>query len=45
MKPARRNSPAVEKPWLTMYSVDPDWPCVVRAKMPSVMNPKWDTEV
>ena len=39
------NSPAVEKPWLTMYSVEPDWPCDVIAKMPRVMKPKCDSEV
>jgi len=25
-KPAIRNSAAVDKPWFTMYSVEPDWP-------------------
>ena len=40
-----RNSAPVEKPWLTMYSVAPDWPWVVIAKMPSAMKPKCDTEV
>jgi hypothetical protein len=43
--PAMRNSAAVEKPWLTMYSVEPDCPWVVIAKMPRTMNPKWLIEV
>ena len=43
--PAIRNSAAVEKPWLTMYSVDPDWPVEVNAKTPSTMKPKCETEV
>ena len=35
----------MENPWLTMYSVEPDWPAEVIAKMPSTMKPKWLTEV
>ena len=35
----------MEKPWLTMYRVEPLWPWDVSAKMPSTMNPKWLTEV
>ena len=42
---ATRNSAAVAKPWLTMYSAEPDWPVDVIAKMPSTMNPKCETDV
>ena len=32
-------------PWLTMYSVEPDWPWVVITKMPRMMKPKCEIEV
>lgn len=37
-------SAAVEIPWLTMYSVAPDWPWEVIAKMPMMMKPKCEME-
>ena len=40
-----RNSAAVEKPWLTMYSDAPAWLCAVIAKMPSAMKPKCEIDV
>lgn len=40
-----RKSPAVENPWLTMYSVEPAPPTLVIAKMPRTMKPKWLIEV
>ena len=43
--PAIRNSAAVDSPWLTMYSVDPDWPWLVITKMPRMMKPKWEIDV
>ena len=43
--PAIRNSAAVEMPWLTMYSVEPDWPWLVITKMPRMMKPKCEIEV
>ena len=43
--PAIRNSAAVEMPWLTMYSVDPDWPWLVITKMPRMMKPKCEIDV
>ena len=42
--PTTRNSAPVEKPWLTMYSVAPEPPCVVKAKTPSAMKPKCETD-
>ena len=45
MNPAIRNSAPVAKPWLTMYSVAPDWPWLVSTKMPSTMKPKCETDV
>ena len=43
--PAMRNSAAVEKPWLSMYRIEPDIDTWVIAKMPSTMKPKWLTDV
>ena len=45
MNPAIRNRAPVAKPWLTMYSVAPDWPWLVSTKMPSAMRPKWEMDV
>lgn len=42
--PAIRNSAAVDMPWLTMYSVAPDWPWLVITKMPRMMKPKCEME-
>ena len=44
-KPAIRNSAAVDSPWFTMYSVEPDWPWLVITKMPRMMKPKWLIDV
>ncbi len=44
MNPTRMNSAPVTNAWLTMYSVAPDTPWLVIAKMPSVMSPKWEME-
>ena len=35
----------MDRPWLTMYRVDPATPWLVRAKMPSTMKPKWEIDV
>ncbi|CFR85775.1 Uncharacterised protein [Mycobacterium tuberculosis] len=35
----------MDRPWLSMYSVDPLWPWVVMTKMPAMMNPKCEIEV
>lgn len=43
--PAIRNSAAVDRPWLTMYSVEPAWPWLVITKIPRMMKPKWEMEV
>ena len=43
--PAIRNNAAVEMPWLTMYSVEPDWPWLVITKMPRMMKPKCEIDV
>ena len=43
-KPATSISAAVEMPWLTMYSVAPDWPWLVIAKMPMMMKPKCEID-
>ena len=45
MNPTRRNRAPVRNAWLTMYSVAPDRPWLVNAKMPSVMSPKWEMEM
>lgn len=42
--PAISISTAVEMPWLTMYSVAPDWPWLVIAKMPMMMKPKCEID-
>ena len=40
-----RNSAAVEKPWLSMYRVEPAWPWLVIANTPSAMKPKCEIDV
>jgi hypothetical protein len=39
------NSAPVDSPWLTMYSTAPVIDSLVKAKIPSPMKPKCDTEV
>ena len=42
--PTSRKSPPVDSPWLIICSTEPDSPAGLRANIPSITNPRWDTE-